>query len=242
MPSVEPIIHHLPSVDTVMNAARLFLAQGELPVWASVISDVQTAGRGQYGRHWISPKGNIYACLRLPYVAPFTDTRCAIAVSGLIAAKLELLGVRSAIKWPNDIVVHCNGSWHKAAGILIEQKGSNLLAGIGINVAIAPSVKEMREGAALAAACLKDCGLQTTAPTLWHAIACYCQNLDLQAFAINWQHFVEKRLLWRGQEVVITQNGNQTTGVLQGLGHAGELLLSCQGELRTFTAGSVHAK
>lgn len=240
MTYTHPVIHHLLSVDTVMHAARIYFDKGELPIWASVISDEQSAGRGQYGRHWVSPKGNIYACMRLPFAAPFLDTRCGISVSSIVAAKLELLGMQSAIKWPNDIVLNCHGDWHKVAGILIDQKGSALFAGIGINVAVAPQAKDMREDAALPAACLRDCGLHVTPLQLWFAISEYFANLDLAAFAVNWKHFAEKRLLWKNQKVSVTSNDKEIKGILYGLGSAGELLIERQGAIASVAFGSLH--
>ncbi|MEI3479342.1 MAG: hypothetical protein V8Q84_09890 [Bilophila sp.] len=72
-----------------MDVARSLALGGQLPVWGSVLTLCQTSGRGQLGRHWVSPEGNVYAALRLPCRHPFTDTAAAPALGGLIAESLS---------------------------------------------------------------------------------------------------------------------------------------------------------
>ncbi len=102
-----PPVHACGAATSSMDVAHALAASGDLPPWGSVIAASQTAGKGQLGRTWLSPRGNIYAALRLPAVPPFTHTAAAPAVGGLMAQALNAaLGPagRVRMKWPNDIV------------------------------------------------------------------------------------------------------------------------------------------
>ena len=140
----------LESTDSVLNAAWKMVADSRFSVFDALISYEQTAGRGQYGRSWISPQGNVYAAIRLPYTAPFNNTEAALALSCCIAATLADFGFDIKIKWLNDLVIEGG----KVAGILLEQKGEKLVAGIGINLVSSPDSLSLRENAALPATSL----------------------------------------------------------------------------------------
>jgi len=49
-------------------------------------------------------------------------------------------GLPLALKWPNDLLL--DGA--KTAGILLERQGDRVVAGFGVNLAQAPSIKERR--------------------------------------------------------------------------------------------------
>ncbi len=102
-----------------------------------VIAKQQTAGKGRYGRIWISPENSgIYFSIVL---RPKTEIRflplltfvCAIAVYETLKT---LYSLNPDIKWAND--VHINDK--KICGILAEtaetNKGLAVIVGIGINL------------------------------------------------------------------------------------------------------------
>jgi BirA family biotin operon repressor/biotin-[acetyl-CoA-carboxylase] ligase len=111
-------------------------------VWARE----QSGGRGRRGRNWASPVGNLYSStvLRPGCVAQRAAELgfvAALAVGDLVPAHRSV-----RLKWPNDVLV--DGG--KVAGILLEsaigQDGrvEHVVAGIGVNVAFAPQLPEMR--------------------------------------------------------------------------------------------------
>lgn len=132
------------------EAARL--AEGGAAEGTIVLAREQTGGRGRRGRHWASPTGNLYSStvLRPDCLAPRATELgfvAALAVSDIVPSGREV-----RVKWPNDVMV--DGG--KVAGILLEssigQGGivEHVIAGIGVNVAFAPQLPEMRyPGAAL---------------------------------------------------------------------------------------------
>ena len=108
-----------------------------------VISDTQTMGRGQYGKKWISHKGNLF-------VSFFYDLKnINLSISRL--TKFNCLLVKKLltnyykkkiiIKKPNDLLIDKK----KISGILQEiiSKSGNkfLVVGIGINLVKSPKIK-----------------------------------------------------------------------------------------------------
>jgi BirA family biotin operon repressor/biotin-[acetyl-CoA-carboxylase] ligase len=97
-----------------------------------VVADHQTAGRGQYGRTWLTRPGE--ALLMSVFLDPPAAVRrpvvlTAWAAVGVAEAVAELTGQQAAIKWPNDLLV--NGK--KVCGILIEQR-AKVAVGVGLNL------------------------------------------------------------------------------------------------------------
>ncbi|MGQ0583608.1 MAG: biotin--[acetyl-CoA-carboxylase] ligase [Reyranella sp.] len=133
--------------DEAARLAEAGAAEGTV-VWARE----QTGGRGRRGRHWSSPVGNLYSSTILrPDCAASRATELGF-VAALAVADVVPSGRETRVKWPNDVMV--DGG--KVAGILLEssigQGGQveHVVAGIGINVAFAPQLPEMRyPGAAL---------------------------------------------------------------------------------------------
>ncbi len=155
-----------------LDVAQALAHRNLLPEWGAVLVLAQSAGRGQLRRAWASPPGNIYAALRLPTAWPLNTEVAATAVGGLFASALTQLGYAVSLKWPNDIlqvqneefstspdgvsVRPCSATaWVKAGGILLEERGGVLLAGVGLNISSAPPASALREGFALPAGVLR---------------------------------------------------------------------------------------
>ncbi len=105
------------------DVARKAIAANELGYWGGVLAINQTQGRGQRGRTWISPAGNLYGSLFWPNLPPKWQTLIPL-ITGLCCAKvLESKGLSPSLKWPNDILI--NG--RKVGGILVEDRGGDVL-------------------------------------------------------------------------------------------------------------------
>ncbi len=98
----------------------------------AVLAHTQTAGRGQYGRHWQceSGAGVLLSVLLFP---PPALNRPAILTAWAAVSVCELVrdvaGLETRIKWPNDILIE----GRKVCGILIEQNRGTV-AGMGLNL------------------------------------------------------------------------------------------------------------
>jgi BirA family transcriptional regulator, biotin operon repressor / biotin---[acetyl-CoA-carboxylase] ligase len=109
----------------------------ELPPWSAVRAGSQTAGRGRFGRSFVSDVGGLWLSATLP--APGDASRWngfSLMVGHhllLALRKLQVPEVR--LRWPNDLM----SGRKKLAGLLIEQGArQKLTVGIGMNVQNTP--------------------------------------------------------------------------------------------------------
>lgn len=114
-----------------IDSTNDFLKSNNFPSGTIVISEMQTAGKGRYGKKWFSPQGGLwFSCVinkksKRPYFY-------VILSSLAIIDTLKDYDIKAKIKWPNDILINCK----KVSGILVENdyyKGK-IIIGIGINV------------------------------------------------------------------------------------------------------------
>ena len=103
----------------------------------AVVADEQTAGRGRLQRAWSSPKGaGLYFSMLLRPVIPVDQWPLITFMAALAVgdALREAAGVRTDIKWPNDLL----SGERKICGILAEtidtHEGRAVIIGIGINL------------------------------------------------------------------------------------------------------------
>ena len=114
------------------------IKESDLPEFSVVITQNQTAGKGQAGNSWESEKGKnitLSILLRPLFLEPQNQFYISKIVSLAIVDTLDNLSIQSTIKWPNDIYVDDK----KIAGILIENSImgnsiSNSIIGIGLSV------------------------------------------------------------------------------------------------------------
>jgi len=120
------------------NAAAHDFAMAGLPEGTLVIADSQTRGRGRMGRRWHSPpaKGLYFSIILRPQLPPNkTPGLSLIAGLAVVRAIYTTAGLKTAMKWPND-VLH---KGKKLAGILIELEAEldrveYVIVGVGVNV------------------------------------------------------------------------------------------------------------
>ena len=101
-----------------------------------ILAEKQDRGRGRMNRRWISPGGGIWLSIilrpKMPAKkSPLLGFVAALAVCDTIAQKT---GLKSKVKWPNDILINHK----KVCGILLDIaiKGCGIeyaVIGIGIN-------------------------------------------------------------------------------------------------------------
>src|SRR5205823_1132415 len=81
-----------------------------------VFAESQTKGRGRLGRKWLSPahKGLWFSVLLRPDLRPQEATQLTVASGTALRRAIEAhTGLKTEIKWPNDILIHGK----KVAGI-----------------------------------------------------------------------------------------------------------------------------
>lgn len=144
---VPHIFDALPSTNQV--AWELLAGESSIPV---VIALEQTAGRGQWGRQWVSQAGGLYLSVGLtPNLAVEDAAQLTLCTAWGIATSLRtipgrLSGISGAIpvqlKWLNDLILQ----GRKLGGILTEtrlQQGHITRAVVGVGVNWANPVPEV---------------------------------------------------------------------------------------------------
>lgn len=128
-------LHYLetcPSTNTWAIANSATLNHGDV-----IFTQQQTAGRGQHGRTWQSPKGVLTTSIILDQIPtvqlPTFSLAAGLAVIYAVEKLLpNLQGLQ--LKWPNDVLFNKQ----KLAGILCEASTngstSKVVVGIGLNV------------------------------------------------------------------------------------------------------------
>jgi len=228
----------LPSTNTELaRMASEGAAEG-----VAILADEQTAGRGRLQRAWSSPKGAglYFSILLRPRIPvdhwPLITFMAALAVGDALQ---EATGLRTDIKWPNDIL---SGEL-KICGILSEAietpAGRAVIVGIGINlmpgafpeatsVSEATGLKPDRE--AILAALL-------SALTRWYSLL--GQSSGREKIVAAWSN----RSSYATGKLVQVKNGDEIwQGTTCGIEPDGALRLrTIEGEVKLIRAGDVHS-
>lgn len=166
---VVDVFHSCPSTSEYVKQAVCTWAStpDAMPIHVC-ISEQQTAGRGQHGRNWLSPVGNVYLSLFMPCALPVAGylslivsyCLCCMPVFTQLTEHLNQQKTkqpaRFGIKWANDIGVLTQDKqqhkcFNKLAGVLIEpvhlansnNKGQGVVIGVGINLVTAPDISQL---------------------------------------------------------------------------------------------------
>lgn len=230
----------LPS--TQDKAKELALSSDFKNTTFAVIASAQTSGRGRHGNHWVSPAGNLYATLRLPfsedndkaghYVFLTSLALCEVMRAGLINERAEKI----KIKWPNDLLFE----EAKLSGILLETelKGAqitDIFIGMGVNLAIAPEF----------AMDLLSLGYGEISPKDF--LNRFLVSFEKYKALYEEEGFAEIKALWLvrakgiGQSIKVRGAQDTKYGVFDGLDDDGALILRLDnGETQRIRAGEVH--
>ena len=231
---------------TSTNDVMEKLARDGVKEGAVAFAESQTKGRGRLGRKWMSPtgKGLWFSLLLRPDMHPQQTTQLTVATGIALRRAIEMhAGVRSDIKWPNDILL--NG--RKVAGILTELSAEldhikYVIIGVGIDVnqgagdfpielrSVATSLK-IETGKAWSRAALAVEVLRQLDYDYGRLVAGRFQEI-----AEEW----EQHCTTLGQTVVIRIGDRRIRGRAESLSEDGALLLRSEhGHLETIMGGDV---
>ncbi|BBZ45588.1 biotin--[acetyl-CoA-carboxylase] ligase [Mycobacterium parmense] len=117
-------------------------ASGADVAGAVLIAEHQTAGRGRHGRGWSSgPRTQITMSVAVSVVDVPTEGWGWLSLAAGVAvvdAVHAVTGVRTGLKWPNDVLAGPHDAPGKLAGILAEVARPVVVIGLGLNVFEAP--------------------------------------------------------------------------------------------------------
>lgn len=140
------VYESLPSTNRTAHEAAL----GGAREFYTVVAREQTAGRGRLTRSFYSPVGGTYFSTVLRPTLSITDFGriTPVAAVAVHRALLDLTGVKTEIKWVNDLLL----DGKKVCGILAESGTDRngkpfVILGIGINTAKVTFPDELRDKA-----------------------------------------------------------------------------------------------
>ncbi|WP_310601807.1 biotin--[acetyl-CoA-carboxylase] ligase [Anaerosporobacter sp.] len=213
-----------------------------------VVSDKQNQGKGRRGRGWESPSGTgvFMTVILKPQMKPiYASMLTLVAALAVNDAIVELTGLESKIKWPNDIVVNKK----KVCGILTELSAevdyiNYIVVGIGINVSAKDFPEEISDKAT---SLLLESGksisrAQLIAKTMEHLERYYEQFLKTHDLS-ELNEMYSNALINKDREVRILAEENSYTGIARGITDKGHLLVEKDNaELVEVYAGEVSVR
>ncbi|HSW46799.1 MAG TPA: biotin--[acetyl-CoA-carboxylase] ligase [Phycisphaerae bacterium] len=224
-----------------MDLAWELSEKGLFPDGASVLVASQSSGRGQLGRPWHSPAGNLYGTVRLLPLLPEWGGLAPLLLAEAALEVLGGLGLVAEIKWPNDVLVRRK----KVGGILLEERSGVVMAGIGLNLTAAPDSGVLRGPQAMPAGFLKEFGVDISPPDMWLRLVDEIGFRMGEVLSSRKPRDVvmnlESHLAYMGEKVVVeASEAAACPATVLGLHVSGGIrVLTAQGE-RVFCAGSIY--
>lgn len=230
----------LPSCGSTNSEAQLLVGQNRASEGCTVITDAQTAGRGQRGNTWEATPGENLT-LSVVLRPTFLTAPAQFALSQSVALALHdwataLLGESSGsalkVKWPNDLYFNDQ----KLGGILIENTlgGSKIqhsIVGMGLNV------NQQQFAVSTATSLARLTGRRYQLPVVAaRLLECLEQRyLRLRAGQVGELHRDYLRVLYRYQEThPFEVAGRLMSGRIRGVGDDGRLAVELNGEVHRF--------
>ena len=206
-----------------------------------VITDHQTAGKGQRGNVWEAEPGmnlTFSLILKPKFLAVNKQFYLNIVICLALRDYLkEKTPDPIHIKWPNDILVHEK----KVSGVLIENQlhGKqiiNAIAGVGLN--INQRIFEAPQATSLARLTGSTFNLDTELGTLLGFIESRYLQLRQDKYEMLMNSYLES--LYRRHEAhTFAHEGSSFEGVIQGLDESGKLRIQTEGGIRSFNVKEI---
>jgi BirA family biotin operon repressor/biotin-[acetyl-CoA-carboxylase] ligase len=231
-------LHYLEETASTQDVARELAEKGS-PDGTAVIAGTQKAGRGRLGRSWFSPEGGLAVSIVLR--PSFHDMRLLPAISSVAVFRtLQKLGISSAIKWPNDVLIRGK----KVCGILIENSldGERLkysITGIGININF--DTTQYPEIAGISTSLSVELGRETpigeVAVALFSELEGLYQQISDPAYIIGeWMSNMQTI----GRRISVSTGSIVIEGIARSINAAGNLIMVLDdGTLKEIIAGDV---
>lgn len=233
----------LPETDSTNRVAKELAVQGA-PEGTLVMAQRQSAGRGRLGRSFFSPEGGIYMSMvlrpQIPVEKALLITTCAAVATA--RAIDRVCGVRSGIKWVNDIFL--NGK--KVCGILAEAGLSTesecpayVVLGIGINVK-KQSVPEELTGIV---GCLEEeiagtVEKEALIESVWEE---FSKLYGMLSTAVYMEEYKERSILL-GREVTIYGADSAYGAVVTDIDKEGHLIICREGREELLSSGEISVR
>lgn len=230
---------YLTSTTSTMDVARAE-AEADAAEGTIVVAEEQTAGRGRFGREWVSPAGkNVYVTVLLRPAIDRLRRLSMLAPLATVLAIEEAAGVTALIKWPNDVLL----SGRKVSGVLIDTELAGAepryaLVGIGINVNF--DIPADSEISGIATSIKAETGREVPREPVLAALLNHIERLYRQEEAEPIRAAWKSRLDTLGKDVRLNFHGEVHEGLAEDVDAEGNLvLLRPDGTRQAFSAGEV---
>lgn len=202
-----------------------------------VITDHQTAGRGQRGNRWEAQQGMnltfsllLHPCLRATEQFSLT-IMVSLAIRDYLKTKIQAQ-VNCKIKWPNDILL----DQKKVCGILIEniitgQTIEQSIVGIGLNI------NQQSFPISTATSLALVTGRQYSLNDELHLLL---SRLEARYLQLKGGHLVDQRkeyhshLFGRGEERMFRSAGRNFRAVIEGVDESGKLMVRTGAHIKLY--------
>lgn len=213
-----------------------------------VVADVQHAGRGRRGRHWLSAPADSLTFSVIwrfdPRTTPLSGLSLSVGVA--IVRALASLGIADVgLKWPNDVLRRDAGGWRKLAGVLVElstdRRGVAAVIGIGLNLN-APEGDLDQPATGLGDAGQPAPDRHVLLAALLSELAAVLDAFSSAGFACIADEW-SARHAFAGESVRILEDGRQQlAGVCRGVDGEGALLVEVGGRIERCLSGDVSVR
>jgi BirA family biotin operon repressor/biotin-[acetyl-CoA-carboxylase] ligase len=201
-----------------------------------VITNNQTAGRGQRGNNWEAAQDmnlTFSIVLRPGFLSLqkqfFLNIIISLALRDYLQTKTDL---PIAVKWPNDILVH----GHKISGILIENQvqGSKLTAAIvGIGLNVNQTSFNTTTATSLKSLTLEHASLEEVLHELLRHIEGRYLQLRQQKYDALSDTYLNT-MFWRNEKHTFESCDKTFSGTITGIDESGKLAVSVEDETKYF--------
>lgn len=244
---------HLHIFEEIESTNSYLVEQGknDSPEWTVAVSEAQTRGRGRLDRNWESPAGVglWFSILLRPPLKPddchMVNLLSAISLENYLERQIrskvgEEVNIR--LKWPNDLFI----GGRKLSGILLQsnlsaERVNFLVLGIGLNVnqTEIDFPEELRK---------KAISLRMATSYEWNREELLSGFLEIfyenyyRISPLNKKEIIElytKKVLYIGEDIIISKNGETLRGVFKGLTPQGYLVLQNGNKERIITTGEI---
>jgi len=202
-----------------------------------VITDYQTAGKGQRGNVWISESGKnlLFSFVLAPN---FLMIKKAFMINVIVGVALQkalerfVIGHNVEIKWPNDIYIGDK----KVGGVLVETSSDsgfleNTIVGIGLNVN--QNHFSINSATSLSLETGSSCDLdEILEQVLLHMESQYLKLKADNIKAIMYEY--HQNLRWRGEVHEFESRGENFLGEIIGINEFGKLMVKHTDKLHSY--------
>ena len=139
-----PYAKHPTIYRQTVTSTNTELLGNDWPTGSSLAAEIQTKGRGRYGRTWQNTPNNLSCSWKIALPEGLSPGLTQVLLGNIVKKTFSSSNSNQQdqniiLKWPNDLIVTSGQDWGKVCGVLVESvtlgRNTTTVAGIGINVA-----------------------------------------------------------------------------------------------------------